>query len=316
MEFIFVILGVIASLTVLVLAISYICFRMAFYTDRKNDPKEEEFSIPEGDIYLPYKDKMIDWMKEVRTLPSQEFTITSFDGLKLHGKYYEHKKGAPIELMFHGYRGSGERDLCGGVQRCFKLQRNVLIVDQRASGKSEGNIITFGINESRDCLSWVDFLIEHFGKSARIILTGISMGAATVLMATGKDLPENVIGVLADCGYSSPRDIIKKVIRDMKLPASLLFPFVKLGGIVFGHFNIDETSPLEAVKNCKVPVIFIHGEADAYVPCEMSRQTYSACPSPKVLLTVPEAGHGLAYLVDPEKYFETLIAFCKKNNIN
>ncbi len=315
MDIIFVILGVVASIAVLVLAISYICFRIAFYTDRKNDSKEDEFSIPYGDIYLPYKDKMIGWMKEVRSLPSQDFTITSFDGLKLHGKYYEYEKGAPIELMFHGYRGNGERDLCGGVQRCFRLRRNVFIVDQRASGKSQGNIITFGINESRDCLSWVNFLVEHFGKDARIILTGISMGAATVLMATDKDLPQNVIGVLADCGYSSPKEIIKKVIRDMKLPATLLFPFVKLGGMVFGHFNIDETSPLKAMEKCKVPVIFIHGEADAYVPCEMSRQTYGACNAPKVLLTIPDAGHGLAYLVDTEKYFETLIAFCKNNNI-
>lgn len=315
MDVLFIALSVASAVVVLTLAVSYICFRMAFYTDRKSDPKEGEFSIPEGEIYEPYRDQMINWMKEVRKLKCEDCYITSFDNLRLHGKYYEYSKDAPIELMFHGYRGNGERDLCGGVQRCFRLKRNVLIVDQRASGKSEGNVISFGINESRDCQSWVDFIIKRFGENSRIILTGISMGGATVLMAAGRELPKNVIGVLADCSYSSPREIIKKVIRDMRLPATLLFPFVKLGARVFGRFNIDETSPLKAMEKCKLPVIFIHGEADAYVPCEMSRQTYSACTAPKVLLTVKDAGHGLAYLVDPDSYFSTLISFCEQQGI-
>lgn len=315
MEFLWIIAGVAGLIVLLVVVTSFICFRMAFYNNRKTDKPSEEFSIPEGKIYEPYREQMVNWMKEVRAMESEEFEITSFDGLRLHGRYYEYCKGAPIELMFHGYRGSGERDLCGGVQRCFTLKRNVLIVDQRASGKSEGNTITFGINESKDCLRWIDFIINHFGKDSRIILTGISMGGATVLMAAGKELPKNVIGVLADCPYSSPRAIIKKVIHEMNLPENLLFPFVKLGGLLFGHFNIDETSPITAIRNCKVPVIFIHGEADAYVPCRMSRDVYEQCPSPKVLLTVKDAGHGLAYLVDPDAYFKTLRHFCAEHGI-
>lgn len=315
MEFLWIIAGIAGLIALLVIVTSFICFRMAFYNNRKTDKPSEEFSIPEGKIYEPYREQMVNWMKEVRAMESEEFEITSFDGLRLHGRYYEYCKGAPIELMFHGYRGSGERDLCGGVQRCFTLKRNVLIVDQRASGKSEGNTITFGINESKDCLRWIDFIINHFGKDSRIILTGISMGGATVLMAAGKELPKNVIGVLADCPYSSPRAIIKKVIHEMNLPENLLFPFVKLGGLLFGHFNIDETSPITAIRNCKVPVIFIHGEADAYVPCQMSRDVYEQCPSPKVLFTVKDAGHGLAYLVDPDGYFKTLRHFCAEHGI-
>ncbi len=305
----------ILAVLLILLIISYVCFRMAFLNPRTQEKRGEEFPIPEGEIYEPYREQMVNWMKEVRAMPCREFQVTSFDGLRLCGKYYEYAKDAPIELMFHGYQGSGERDLCGGVQRCFRLKRNVLIVDQRASGNSEGKVITFGINESRDCLTWIDFIIKEFGEDSKIILTGISMGAATVMMAAGKDLPKNVICVLADCGYSSPKEIIKKVIKEMKLPPDLAYPFVKLGAKLFGNFNLEETSALEAMKVCKVPIIFIHGEDDAYVPCEMSRRLYDICTAPKVLITVPKAGHGLAYLVDMEGYFKSLKEFSKKHNI-
>ncbi len=315
MIFLWIILGIIGGAAVLSLLTAYISYRMAFLNPRTQEKNGEEYPIPEGDIYEPYREQMVNWMKEVRAMPCKEVEITSFDGLKLRGKYYEYKKGAPIELMFHGYQGSGERDLCGGVQRCFRLQRNVLIVDQRASGKSEGRVITFGINESKDCLAWVDFMINEFGKDSRIILTGISMGAATVLMAAGKPLPKNVICVLADCGYSSPKEIIQKVIGDMKLPPRLLYPFVKLGAKIFGRFNLDATSAIEAMKTCTIPVIFIHGEADEYVPCDMSRRMYETCSAPKVLITVPDAGHGLAYLKDMEGYFRALTEFAQKHNI-
>jgi fermentation-respiration switch protein FrsA (DUF1100 family) len=289
--------------------ISYICFYIAFYSSRKKKVPSDEISLPEGDIYEPYKDQMTKWIIETRALPHEKVSITSFDGLKLCGKYYEFAPDAPIELMFHGYRGTAEKDLSGGVQRCFALGRNVLLVDQRASSDSEGHVISFGINESKDCLKWIDFILEHFGKDRRIILTGLSMGASTVMIAAGKDLPENVIGVLADCGYSTAKDIIIKAIREMKLPPSLMYPFVKLGARLYGHFDLEETSPLESIKNCKIPIIFVHGEADDFVPCDMSRQVFAACPSPKLLFTVPGAGHGLGYIMDLDGYLKSVVEF-------
>ena len=302
MELLYIVLILIALVTAIVPVIAYICFRIGFYVPRSNNAPTEEYPIPEGKIYEPYRDIMVGWMKETRALPSQQFTITSFDGLTLYGKYYEYSPDAVIEIMFHGYRGSAERDLCGGVQRCFKLGHSALIVDQRCSGKSEGNVITFGINESRDCLDWMNFAIDHFGPDCRLMLTGISMGAATVMIAAGEDLPENVIGVLADCGYTSAKAIIKKVIRQMKLPAGLAYPFVKFGAKLFGHFDLEQTSPIEALKHCKVPVIFFHGEADNYVPCDMSRENYAVCTGKKKLITVPGAGHGLSIIFDPGGY--------------
>ena len=306
---IYILLGVALFICLAVAIISYICFRMAFFMRNRDKTLTEEFPIPDGEIYEPWRDTMTGWIKETRALPYQDFSITSFDGLTLKAKYYECKSGAPIELMFHGYRGNAERDLCGGVQRCFALGHNAFIVDQRACGNSEGNVITFGVNESKDCLTWLELMINHFGPDVKIMLTGISMGASTVLNAAGGPLPEQVIGVLADCGFTSPADIIKVVITEMGLPADLAYPFVKLGARLYGKFDLDEVSSSEAMKNCKIPVIFFHGEDDAYVPCEMSRRNYEACSARKQLVTIPGAGHGLCYPVDPQRYLDEMRKF-------
>lgn len=307
---IFVAVAAVAAVAVLV--ISYICFRIVFYVPEKN--KGKTLSL-KGDTYKPYLETMKQMREEAKTIPCEDFCIKSFDGLTLHAKYYQYKKGATTEIMFHGYRGSAERDLSGGIQRCFSIGRNALIVDQRTSCGSEGNVISFGINEYRDCVSWANFAAQHFGDDVDLILCGISMGASTVLMAASQPLPKSVKGVLADCGFSTAEAIIKKCSRDMKLPADIVYPFVKLGAKLYGHFDPDSFSALESVKNCTLPVIFFHGEADDFVPCSMSRQLYENCSSPKRLVTVAGAGHGLAYLADGERYLGELSDFFTQNGV-
>ena len=193
-----------AGICLLLLLITYWCYRFAFYAANPKKEPSDAIEIPVGEIYEPFRPLMENWAREVRAMPREEMTIRSFDGLTLHGRYYEYAPGAPMEIMFHGYRGTAERDLSGGVQRCFMLGRSCLIVDQRCSGQSGGHVISFGINEHRDCLAWVNHAVKRFGPDVKIILTGISMGAATVLMAAGKPLPKQVAGVLADCGLPLP----------------------------------------------------------------------------------------------------------------
>ena len=139
------------------------------------------------------------------------------------------------------------------------------------------------------------------------------MGAATVLITSGKELPKNVVGVLADCGYTSAKDIIKKVIRDMKLPANILYPFAMLGAKLFGKFDLDETSPIEAVKRSKLPTIFFHGDTDDFVPCYMSEENFKACKAPKKLVIIKGAGHGIAFPVDEKCYIKEAKEFFKEN---
>ena len=312
MQVFWIILAIVAVLAVLVLAASFVCFYIAFYVPEKNKHSKEEFDLPEGKIYEPYSDAMIGWMKEVRALPHEDMEITTFDGLKLKGTYYEYDPAAPIELMFHGYRGAAERDLCGGVQRCFKLGRNALLVDQRAARRSDGHVITFGVKEHKDCLCWVEHMIKRFGPDVRIILCGISMGATTVLMAAGEKLPKNVIGVLADCGFSSGKEIICKVVRQLKLPVGPVYPLIRLGGMLYGGFDVEDSDAVAALKKCRLPVIFFHGTTDDYVPWEMSKKNYDVCVSEKELVCVPGAGHGLSYLIDPPGYLNALREFGKR----
>ena len=136
------------------------------------------------------------------------------------------------------------------------------------------------------------------------------MGAATAMITSGFDLPENVVGIIADCGYTSAKDIIKKVIRDMKLPANLLYPFVKLGARIYGRFDLDKFSPIEQVKKSKLPTIFVHGDADTFVPTEMSKINYEACSAEKKKFVIIEgAPHGLAFPVARDKYLDILREF-------
>ena len=308
-EFLIILLSAILLAVILVFLTSFICFMRVFYFKKRKPLGEDEYEIPKGDIYEVFRDDMINWVKKARSMPYEDFEIESYDGLKLRGRYYEYAKGAPIELMFHGYEGNGERDLSGGIERCFALGRSSLIIDQRASGRSEGHVSTFGIKERRDCRSWIDFAISHFGDDVKLGITGVSMGAATVIMTAGESLPENVKFVLADCGYSSAKEIISKVIDELKLPSKLVYPFVRLGGKIFGGFDLEETSPIQAVKETEIPIIFVHGDTDDFVPFAMSQAMFDACTNEKkALITIPNAGHGLAYPVAREKYIEELRA--------
>lgn len=296
------------ALTMLVLIMSAVCFWMVFYS--RSRKVSEEIPIPHGEIYEVFRTDMENWVRQAREMPHKEVAIRSFDGLTLRGRFYEYQKNAPIEILFHGYRGSAERDLSGGVYRCACLGHSALIVDHRAAGTSDGHVITFGIRESRDCLAWVDFVLREIDPHAKIILTGISMGASTVLIASKEPLPQNVVGVLADCGYTSAKAIIQKVIRDLSLPAKLLYPFVRLGARLFGRFDPEATSPMEAMKSCRLPVLFYHGDTDAFVPWEMSLENYNACVSPKKhFCTIQGAGHGLAFPQDRDLYIREARAF-------
>ena len=306
--------GCVAGLILLVLAAAYGCFRFVFYAVRKKEDPDE-ISIPDGPIYRPYRQEMENWVRRKRSLPQEEFSITSFDGLTLRGRYYEYAPGAPVELLVHGYRGNAERDMSAGIFRSFSVGHSAFLVDQRSSGSSDGHVISFGINESRDCLQWVDFLIGHFGPDVKIMLSGISMGAATVLMASGQPLPPNVVGVLADCGYTSARDIICHVMRTIHLPPTVFYPLVKMGARLFGGFSLEAGSPIQAVSQCRVPVIFYHGEDDAFVPSRMSKENFAVCASKKKLVLIPGAGHGLCLVRDSETYLRELRNFCEENGI-
>lgn len=308
MKWYFILGIIIISIILIVLIMSYICYRLTFYSTR-NIENNKTVKLPDDFIFKTYKDLIIQDIEDVKKYNYTSLSIKSFDSLTLHARYYEYQKGAPIELMFHGYKGNSTRDMSSGVKRAFRCGRNAILVDQRASGESEGHVITFGIKERHDCVSWVNKVIEVFGSDVKIIIAGVSMGAATVLMASSMNLPKNVVGVLADCSFNKPSDIIKKVIKDMKIPVFLAYPFIKLGAKIFGHFNLEETSPYESVQKTNIPILFIHGDKDGFVPHDMSVKLYDACSSKKKLVSIKDSPHGVSYLVDPDYYVDEVNKF-------
>ena len=224
----------------------------------------------------------------------------------------KHAKGTI--LLFHGYRSSWVIDFSIVLPHYFSLGYNLLAVDERAHGESEGTYITFGVRERHDVATWAAYAAMHFGPAHPLILDGLSMGAATVLMASDLPLPLSVRGIIADCGFSSPYAIMKSVFRAhcRRLPAG---PFLALTDVftrLFAGFSLKGASTLDAVAKTNLPILFIHGTGDTFVPCSMTQAAYDACAAPKQLVLVPDAGHGCSYLVDRPRVQAELAAFLSK----
>ena len=298
--------GIAVIIGLVVLTISYICYRIAFFSPIKN---REAIPETKGKQFEPYRDTMRRIFTQLAARDYEDVTITSHDGLELAGKYYHIKDGAPLAIAFHGYRSCGMTDFAGGSELCFDMEHNLLLVDQRSHGKSQGRAITFGILERLDCLRWIHFAVSRFGADVQILLYGISMGATTVLMASALDLPKNVKAIVADCPYSSPSAIIKAVARKMHYPTFLAYPFIVLGAKIFGGFDLNATTAAEAVKKAQVPILIIHGEADGFVPAAMSEEVMQASPEMVKRVTFPGADHGISYLVDEIRYRKIVTEF-------
>lgn len=299
-----------AGLTAAVLGSAYYAYWEAFQGSEKRRWSKEY--IPEGEQFDRYREEMLFNIRRTMAVPYERVTVRSHDGLELVGRFYAGEPGAPLMIFFHGYRSTPERDASGGLHFCRDRGWHVLLVEQRAHGESEGKTITFGIRERYDCLTWIHAMNERLGEDTPIVLWGISMGAATVLMAAGLDLPANVRGIAADCGYSAPADILKATVRRRKLPVGPTWQLLRLGARLYGGFNAEETSAVEAVRQAKVPILLIHGEGDGIVPCEMVYTLAEACASPVTVLTVPEAEHGISWYVDRKAYHEALETFCRE----
>ena len=302
------IIAVVLGGAVLYALCTAIGFRITFLSPDK--VQNDIYNIPDGEQYQVQRDVMYAMIAEMDAVPFEWVSIRSHDGLLLSGRYYHTADGAPLSICFHGYRGTAIRDFCGGGQLALELGHNLLLVDQRAHGKSQGRVITFGIRERLDCLAWIRWGLDRLGKETPILLYGISMGGTTVLMAAGEDLPSNVRGIIADSPYSSPQDIIAKVSGDMGLPPALSVPLLRTGTRLAG-FSLTEITAADAVRNVSVPILIIHGEDDRFVPCSMSGEILRANPAIR-RYTFPEAGHGISYMKNTPRYRQLVKEFiCK-----
>lgn len=300
---------ILSALLLLLSAAAFVTFRMAFLAPRR---RRDPLKTPgKRSVYAPVWERVRPLVAELEALPCERVSIRSRDGLILRGRYYHCRDGAPLQIQLHGYRSIAGRDFCGGHRLARQAGHNILLVDQRAHGDSEGRVITFGIRERYDCLDWARWAAERFDQSP-ILLVGVSMGAATVLMAAELPLPAAVKGIVADSPYTSPAAIIRKVCgEDRHIPPALGMPLIRLGARLFGGFSVEEASAEEAVARAAVPLLLLHGEADGFVPCEMSRRL-AAVGRDVTLLTIPEATHAQGYFADPSGYRQALDAFTRR----
>ena len=295
------------SLALLFVVILFVLYDVIFSTNKKY--MGDDSSLPHGEMYDAYHDTITRCVKEVQAVPCEEVQILSHDGLVLFGKYYHLKEDAPIIMFFHGYRCSAIRDGNGIFLYTRKLGFNVFLADHRAHGKSQGKTITFGVKERYDVRSWAEYFTKRFGENQRIYLSGLSMGGATVLMASNISLPKNVIGILADCPYSSPKAVLCNVIKQLKFPVRFTYAMAKLSARWIGKFDIEEASAIEAVRESEIPTLIMHGDADDFVPCAMSMDCQLAGEDHVQLVLIKGAAHGMSHCVDTPSYEAAVYAF-------
>lgn len=246
------------------------------------------------------------WLKDHK---AADIWIDSYDGLKLHGLWIPAEKPRGTVLFAHGYRSTYLVDFSLAMDYYHNIGMNLLIPDQRAHGKSEGKVITFGVKESRDMLCWATYHNEKFGKHP-LILSGLSMGASTMMYLADQNLPENVRGIIADCGFTSPKEIISSVFKNVThLQPWFCLWATEICARLIGGFSLTEKDSRRSLRNSKVPVILFHGTADDFVPCEMTKQAYAACKEPKRMMLVEGADHGVSFVVDHDGYVKAIQDF-------
>lgn len=247
--------------------------------------------------------------KYLAAQPNETVEIQGRDGTHLVGHWIPAAHPKRVVVAMHGWRSAWDNDF-GMVADFFRHNDcSMLYAEQRGQGGSGGEYIGFGLTERYDCLDWVDWVNEKTGQQLPVYLCGISMGASTVLMAGGLPLPENVRGILADCGYTSAVDIWKHVAKNLHLSYGICGG--PAGRIAKRRLcmAMDSESCPQALARCHVPVLFVHGTDDRFVPIEMTYENYKACAGPKRLFVVPGAEHGMSYLVDPNGYEAAIKAF-------
>ena len=305
-----IILGVLLLFFAITFIFTYLVFKKSYGRSNKTP------DVSAG-IYAELKDKMQVAFNWFESMNPEKITITSFDGLNLYARLLVNPEVKATIILMHGWHGNSKYDFSLVLDFFYKKGLNVLLVDQRAHGESEGDYLTFGTKESVDCLYWAKYIANRF-KNLPIDLHGISMGGATVMMTLRfEDLPKEVKCVTSDCCFTSPDKIVANVRKLMHLPS---FPFQYYIRFISKHvakFDMQEVDTTKILCNNRLPLLLIHGKADTFIPPEMSIENYNVSASvSKSILLVDDAGHGLSYVKDPKKVEDALEKFINKHLLN
>lgn len=278
--------------------------------------KSEVFKAPQNEMNVKEDEEAIAAQKAndewFDSHLSYATNIETYDQLKLNGYVIENENDSHLWVIgAHGYTGEAKQ-MTSRAKHFYGLGYNVLLPDARGHGNSQGDYIGMGWDDRLDIVSWCHKIIE-MDQEAKIVLYGVSMGGATVMMASGEDLPDNVVCVVEDCGYTSVYDEFAHQLKGIfNLPEFPIMNFAQIVTSVKAGYNFKEASALKQVAKTKVPILFIHGDSDTFVPSFMAQEVYDVCPTEKELLIVQGAGHGEAASKDPTLYWDTVTSFVNK----
>lgn len=280
----------------------------------KNRKQPDGKSMEVGLRFSDFRAEIENGKKWFQEQDKERIRMSAGDGVKLVAYYLpaavESKK---VLILMHGYRKDGLSDFAGLVRFYHEMGYHLLVPHQRSHGESEGDYICFGVKERYDLKQWTEYIVKRFEGECSIFLTGISMGGATVLMTAGLGLPKQVKGMIADCAFTSPWEMFECVLkRDCHLP---VFPFLYVADRISRRkagFGFKECSTISCMKTNQIPVLFIHGGKDDFVPMEMSSRNYDACAAKKKFLMIDRAAHGTSHLAEPEVYHSTVMEFMEK----
>ena len=279
-------------------------------TMKRNNAKTERTMKMAGTDWNQYMPLIQKRKEAMLAQPHEDVYKRSGDGLQLHATYFPQGKQDKIVICFHGYTSQGMSDYIGLSDYYLKRGYSMLLVDERAHGQSEGEYIGFGCLDRIDACAWMDWVISTCGENVQILLHGTSMGAATVLMASGLALPKQVKGIVSDCAFTSPKHVFTHVLHSMyHLPA---FPIMQITDFVNrkkAGYGLDECNAAREVQKAKVPILLIHGDADTFVPCSMCDEIESNCASETKKLIVKGAAHAESYYKDMDAYENALNEF-------
>ena len=290
--------------------------RIAFDRECPAMPNPKNRRRVQGSAEDPiFSAKLYQCARRLRQQPMETVYLTAKDGRRLVGHWWAHPNAERVIVAMHGWRSSWDNDFGMAADFFRKQNCSVLFVEQRAQNSSEGDCIGFGVLERHDCLSWIKWVIGKTERKLPVYLAGVSMGATTVMLTAGLELPKEVKGIVADCGFTSIHDISQHVIKNNLRLHYGVGPRT-VDSICRKRLQVGakEHTTAEALKNANVPILIVHGTEDAFVPVSMAYENYKACKGPKELLIVPGADHGMSYYLNRKGYESALLGFWKEHD--
>ncbi len=262
-------------------------------------------SLFDSELYQKDTQDAQKWLED----KSVHLSISSYDDLFLHAYYVEQDNPIYV-IMVHGYRSDGA-SIISPIQHFYQEGYNLLIPDLRGHGQSEGDYIGMGWDDRLDIMGWIDYILSK-NQQAQIILYGVSMGGATVMNVAGENLPTQVKAVIEDCGYTSVWDVFQTHFPMSKWQSEIALNMASIVTKIRAGYNLKDVQPIQQVQKSHVPILFIHGSDDDFVPCEMVNELYDQANCPKEKLIIQGASHACSCSVDPQTYYQKIFQFIQR----